>query len=77
QAEDGIRDAVVKQLKAEISAADYSVKSFAEKLGMNYFTIRRYLTGEREMPFGVFAQICAALKIDPADLMARAIARMK
>jgi ribosome-binding protein aMBF1 (putative translation factor) len=69
--------AVVKQIKAEIAAAGLNTKSLAEKLNKDYFTLRRYLTGERKMPLGVFLAIAQALDIDAATLVQRAEQRLK
>lgn len=64
--------AILLQLNAEITAHDTSAKEVAGRIGKDYNTFRRYLTGERELPVTVLSQALDAIGIDPVVFMTRA-----
>ncbi len=71
-----LTQAVLTQLKAEITAHDESIASVARSIGRNYDTIRRYVMGEKDMPVDVLWAILEHLAVDPAVFMARARDRL-
>ncbi len=55
--------AIMDQLNAEIGASDFTVKSLAAAMGMDYNTFRRYVQGERPMPMVVLWSAIDQLEI--------------
>lgn len=72
-----LTQAVLVQLAAEIAAHDHTAASLARALGRDPNTFRRWVRGEREMPFPVLAAILHELKIDPVVFMTRVRDRMR
>lgn len=69
--------AVLGELNGAITAAGMNVTSMAKRLGMDYNTLRRYLSGEREIPVLVLYAAIDQLPIDEAELFRRARARFE
>jgi transcriptional regulator with XRE-family HTH domain len=68
--------ALLQQLRAELSAHDQTVTSIARQLDRNYDTIRRYVMGERDMPLEVLWSILDALDVDAESFMRRTRERL-
>lgn len=49
-----------------------TVKELAAAADVFHGTLLRYLNNQREMPIAVFYDVCAALRVDPIDVFARA-----
>lgn len=64
--------AVIAELNGAIAAAGMNITSLAKKIGADYNTLRRYLSGEREIPVLVLYAIIDQLPIDEAELFRRA-----
>lgn len=64
-------DDVIAQLRAEIAAYHPSQKAFADEVGVDYFSLRRHLSGERKMPLAVLFDCLRALKLDPVSFFVR------
>ena len=68
----------IDQLKAEIAASEYkSVAKFAEALGVEYYTYRRYLAGQRDIPFWMLMDSLAKLNLTFTDFEARVTLRLE
>lgn len=68
----------VDQLKAEIAVSEYkSVAKFAAALDMEYYTFRRYLAGQRDIPFWVLMDSLAKLGLTFTDFETRVQARLQ
>lgn len=65
---DKLQQAWLDQLYAEIKLSEWgSVRRFSAALGMNYYTFRRYTSGEREIPFWVLTNSLALLGVSISD----------
>lgn len=67
---------MLDQLRAEISARRSTVKATATAMEMDYWTFRKYVTGEREMPLDVLTRALEVLELDYPTFAARAHARI-
>lgn len=67
---------MLTQLRAEISAADMTVTSVAGALEMDYWTFRKYVKGEREMPLDVLTRALEVLGVDYPTFVRRASGRL-
>lgn len=68
----------VEQLRAEITVSEFkSVAKFAEALGIEYYTYRRYLAGQRDIPFWVLMDSIAKLGLTFTDFEARVQTRIQ
>ena len=74
--DDALQDAVIDQLNAEIGATGTNMKDLAKAIGRPYDSTRNYLRKERALPFGVFFEICTALRIPADEVIRRARQRM-
>lgn len=71
-----LTDAILEQLRAEISASETSVKATADTMGMDYWTFRKYVKGEREMPLDVLTRALEVLGLDYSTFVRRASGRL-
>lgn len=63
--------AMTVQIKAEMAAKDWKQPDLAAAAGMHTSTLHRYLSGARDIPLPVFAEISLALGLPMTELMAR------
>ena len=71
-----IQAAMAVQIKAEMAAQDWKQADLANASGIPTSTLHRYLTGERDIPLPVFAEIASALGITYLELAGRAQRRL-
>lgn len=71
-------EAILAQLRAEIAASDHgNMKAVAAEMEIDYWTLRKYLRGEREMPLDVLTRVTTVLGLDLSALASRARERMR
>lgn len=61
--------AIAHELLEHMYQARIDRKDVAERTGLNYFTVRRYLAGERSIPLPAFISICAAIPVDAGQVI--------
>lgn len=71
-----IQSAVAVQIKAEMAARDWKQSDLAAASGIPTSTLHRYLSGSRDMPMPVFAEISRALSLSMIELAQRAERRL-
>lgn len=59
------------QLKAEISAADRSIRNIADEMGVDYTTLYKLITGKRAIRLQTVYSVLAVLDVDPAVFFTR------
>ena len=66
---------IAMQLRIAIARKDSAPSNqwIADRTGITAMTIGRYLKGERDIPMPSFVAICAALEIDPAEVLRSAL----
>ncbi|MGC0144423.1 helix-turn-helix domain-containing protein [Pseudactinotalea sp. Z1732] len=64
--------AVGAQMRAEIAAHGYNVKSAAEAMGIARGVLIRYLEGQRNIPISVAARLADLLEMPLSTLIQRA-----
>lgn len=67
--------ALIAQLNAEIAAHGQSARSVAAALGCDYNTLRRWVTGERQIRAVTLLEVLDVLHVDRSVFMARVTAR--
>lgn len=65
-------EAVVRELKAEIVRKGFTVKSAVDQTELNYGVVRRYFSGQRDMPVRIYLQLCGIIGANPDEVMKRA-----
>lgn len=68
--------AVGRQLRGEIAAAGSSIAAMARTIGIARSALDNYVTGKRSIPVPVVYSICAALRVEPHLVFARAEERL-
>lgn len=71
-----IQSAIAVQIKAEMAARDWKQSDLANASGIPTSTLHRYLSGARDIPLPVFAEIANALGLSMIELAARAQRRL-
>jgi transcriptional regulator with XRE-family HTH domain len=71
-----IQSAMAVQIKAEMAAKDWKQADLANASGIPTSTLHRYLSGARDIPLPVFAEIAQALGLSMLELAARAQRRL-
>jgi transcriptional regulator with XRE-family HTH domain len=59
------------EVKDAILAAGFTVKSASERAHLNYRTVARYISGERDMPVSVLLALMSAIDVDFVELAIR------
>lgn len=59
------------QLKAEIAAADRSIRNVAAELGVDYTTLFKWVTGKSQIRLQTVFDILGVLGVDPAQFFTR------
>ena len=71
-----IQSAMAVQIKAEMAACDWKQSDLASASGIPTSTLHRYLSGARDIPLPVFADIAQALGLSMIELATRAQRRL-
>jgi transcriptional regulator with XRE-family HTH domain len=71
-----IQSAMAVQIKAEMAARDWKQADLANASGIPTSTLHRYLSGARDIPLPVFAEIAQALGLSMIELAIRAQRRL-
>jgi transcriptional regulator with XRE-family HTH domain len=71
-----IQAAIASEIKAEMAAIDWKQADLAKAAGMQASTLYRYLSGARDIPMPVFADIANALGVSMFELAQRAQRRL-
>ena len=71
-----IQSAMAVQIKAEMAARDWKQSDLAHASSIPTSTLHRYLSGARDIPLPVFADIAKALGLSMLELAARAQRRL-
>jgi transcriptional regulator with XRE-family HTH domain len=71
-----IQSAMAVQIKAEMAARDWRQSDLSKATGIVSSTLHRYLSGARDIPLPVFAEIAQALGLSMIELAARAQRRL-
>ena len=71
-----IQSAMAVQIKAEMAARDWKQSDLASASAIPTSTLHRYLSGVRDIPLPVFAEIAKALGLSMIELAARAQRRL-
>lgn len=74
--EEALVESIAAEIRGEIARSGSNVKETARRLDRDYWTIRKYLRGERDIPLKVFLELCSLLDQDPAEIVRRASARV-
>lgn len=69
--------AVAAEIRGEARAQGLTLDDMAALSGVTKVSVQRYLAGTRELPVSTLYSLTAALRVDPADLMAAAVRRME
>lgn len=73
----GLQACVVDELRAELAAQRTTLRRLVTgRTDLVYGTVARYLSGQRDMPLGVYIDICDALGVSPREIMRRAEIRL-
>ena len=73
---ESIQSAIAVQVKAEMAARDWKQSDLANASGIPTSTLHRYLSGTRDIPLPVFAEIANALDLSMIELAQRAQRRL-
>lgn len=73
----GLNAAVAAEVRAEIAAQGLTNVEVARRMGMNRETFQRYVNMKRGIDTAIIDAIGEALRIDPAELMARGVRRLE
>ncbi|QIG57710.1 transcriptional repressor [Arthrobacter phage Shoya] len=73
---ENIQSAMAAQIKAEMAARDWKQPNLADATGIPTSTLHRYLSGARDIPLPVFAEIAKALDLSVMELAGRAQRRL-
>ena len=71
-----IQAAIATQVKAEMAAKGWKQAELAKRAGLHTSTLHRYLSGERDIPLPVFAEIADTLGLTYIELAGRAQRRL-
>jgi transcriptional regulator with XRE-family HTH domain len=71
-----IQAAMAVQIKAEMAARDWKQADLANASQIPTSTLHRYLSGARDIPLPVFAEISKALGLSMIELASRAQRRL-
>lgn len=71
-----IQAAMAVQIKAEMAARDWKQADLSRESGIVSSTLYRYLSGARDIPLPVFAEIAQALGLSMIELASRAQRRL-
>jgi len=71
-----IQSSMAVQIKAEMAARDWKQADLANASGIPTSTLHRYLSGARDIPLPVFAEIAQALGLSMIELAIRAQRRL-
>jgi transcriptional regulator with XRE-family HTH domain len=71
-----IQAAMAVQIKAEMAARNWKQSDLATAAGIPTSTLHRYLSGARDIPLPVFADIANALGLSMIELAQRAERRL-
>ena len=71
-----IQAAIAAEIKAEMAAIDWKQADLAKATNMQASTLYRYLSGARDIPMPVFAEIANALGVSMIELAQRAQRRL-
>lgn len=66
-----MQTAMTVQIKAEMGALGWKQPDLAAAAGLHTSTLHRYLSGARDIPLPVLAEISRALGLPLTELMAR------
>lgn len=72
----GLNAAVAAELRGYRAAAQMTMDQLAKNAGISKRQVIRLLNGERDIDVRVIGMLCDALKIDPRELMVRAVDRL-
>lgn len=75
-AHEGLNAAVAAELRGERAAQNLTVQELAARSEVPYASLRRYLSGERDIDVAVLAALAAALGTTPARIVVAAEDRM-
>lgn len=67
--------ALSAEIRAEIAAQRTSARATAEKAGIPYVTLQRYIAGSREWPMSAVISVTGALGLNAGELLDRVQAR--
>jgi DNA-binding Xre family transcriptional regulator len=67
-----VQTAITIQIKAEMGAKGWREADLAKAAGMPSSSLNRYLSGVRDVPLPIFAELCLALGISITELLQRA-----
>lgn len=67
--------AIAAELRTQATLDRVQHKTLAELSGVPYSTLRRYLSGDRDIPVTSLIAICEALNVDPGLILQRATRR--
>lgn len=71
-----IQAAIATQIKAEMAVKDWKQSDLASASGIPTSTLHRYLSGVRDIPLPMFAEIAKALGLPMIELAQRAERRL-
>jgi transcriptional regulator with XRE-family HTH domain len=71
-----IQSAMAVQIKAEMAARDWKQSDLSRATGIVSSTLHRYLSGGRDIPLPVFAEIAQGLGLSMIELATRAQRRL-
>ena len=71
-----IQAAIATQIRAEMAAKGWKQAELAKRAGLNVSTLHRYLSGERDIPLPVFAELAGVLDLTYIELAGRAQRRL-
>lgn len=66
---------IAAELRTQAALDRVQHKTLAELSGIPYSTLRRYLSGDRDIPVTSLIAICEALNVDPGLILQRATRR--
>lgn len=67
--------AIAAEVRTQAAFDRVQHKALAERSGIPYSTLRRYLSGDRDIPVTSLIAICEALNVDPGLILQRATRR--
>lgn len=69
--------AVIREIRAEMAANEWTQAQLAEKVGVGREAMNRYLKGRAAMPFPIVLEISRAFGLSQTELIVRAENRLR
>lgn len=73
---EGLNAALIAQVGAEAGARRWSIPTLADRSGISYNSLKRYMSGDRHLTVAHVSKLAAAFDMTPGQLVRAAEARL-